>query len=136
LFLIGTQNSLFSLLNIIISTHSTKEKQVFNSVQGVDTILGGFNAGMNAIRERREERDNIAYFAGRCRAMEEWGESWWEVAQVLRAENGRLRAANDALKKNAAAQARGHLGFRDLLANLIRDRDMLRQDNARLKSQN
>ena len=103
-------------------------------MQGVDAVFGGFAAGMNAIRARAEERDNIEYFARRCREMEEWGESGWDTVRSLRAENSRLRAANDTLQQNAAAQARSHLSFRGLLTQLINDSDALKRENARLKS--
>ena len=106
---------------------------MLNSMQGVDILYGGFAAGMNAIRARNDERDNIAYYAGRCREMEEWGEKGWNRVEELRAENNRLRAANVLLTKRAVWAERSLVGYRELLPIIQRDADALRQEIERLK---
>ena len=106
---------------------------MFNSMQGVDAIFGGFAAGLNAIRARNEERDNIRYFAARCREMEQWGEQGWDNVKRLRSENQRLSAANLVLVQKAKQDARWYTNLREFLNMVQSDVVDLKQEIARLK---
>ena len=66
---------------------------MFNAIQGLDAIFGGFGAGMHAIRQRNEERANEEYFLNRLTAIQDWGQQGWDQYMGVHSAYAKLHAA-------------------------------------------